>query len=128
MFTRARLARAIAVLGVLVGLVLMQDTACAEDTHSPGCHSLYSVAVLVADDCAAEAPGSTLFAPLHGPDDHTELLGACLTMLVAVLLALAAASGPRALKTTPARPWTPRSIARRHRPAPSLALLCVLRT
>ncbi|WHT23145.1 hypothetical protein N8J89_19335 [Crossiella sp. CA-258035] len=120
-FTRAGLARACAVLGILVGLVLMQESAHVEDPHSPGCHSLYSVAMLVADDCVPAQPA-------HGPQDPADLLGACLALLVAVLLTLVALAGPRPLTTLLAQLRAPRPPTRRHRPVPSLALLCVLRT
>ncbi|MGW0515984.1 hypothetical protein [Crossiella sp. NPDC003009] len=124
-FTRAGLARACAVLGVLVGLVLMQESAHVQDPHSPGCHSLYSVAMLVADDCVPVQPTA---AAEHGPQDPADLLGACFALLVAVLLTLVALAGPRPLTTLLTQLSAPRPPTRRHRPAPSLALLCVLRT
>ncbi|GAA2802363.1 hypothetical protein [Crossiella cryophila] len=121
--TRAGLARALAVLGLLVGLLLTQESGHADDPHTAGCHSLYSVALLVADNCA---PGQA--APQHGPDHPADLLGACLALLVAVLLVLAALPGPRTVTTVLAQLRAPRPPTGRHRPAPSLALLCVLRT
>ncbi|MCK2243394.1 MULTISPECIES: hypothetical protein [unclassified Crossiella] len=125
-FTRAGLARALAVLGLLIGLVLTQEAAHADDPSTPGCHSLYSVALLVADHCVPGQPGQA--APQHGPDQPADLLGACLALLVAVLLVLAALPGPRTLITVLAQFRAPRPPTGRRRSAPSLAQLCVLRT
>lgn len=124
--TRAGLARALTVLGLLAGLLLMQESAHVDDPRSPGCHSLYSVAMLVAEDCAPAQP-----APQHGPQDldhPAELLGACLALLVAVLLGLIALAGPPSVRTALTRLRAPRPPTRRYRPAPSLSQLCVLRT
>ncbi|MBP2478875.1 hypothetical protein JOF53_007747 [Crossiella equi] len=141
--SRVALARVLSTLTVLVGLLFLQNAVCSADPHVPGCHTLRPIATVLADTCAPTtdlSPGLTsdITAPTAAGFPATtsapsteaplDLLGLCLTLLVAVLLALLASPTRHLLLPVLTQLTTVRLVPQRPHRAPALTQLCISRT
>ena len=137
---RVGLARLIAVLAALVGLAIMQTSPCADEVRTFGhdirCSTadLAASAVTNAATSAAEVVGDLeagadlLGSPMLEPAAPVGALGLCLVLLLSVLLAVTWPVRARSILLAPARAGPHPVITQRRCSAPSLAMLCVLRT
>ncbi|RZQ62376.1 hypothetical protein [Amycolatopsis suaedae] len=118
-FTPLRLARLVVVLGVLIGLALMQGSGCRADIPGYGSTAPCPVSAVYDLSDTADSPHDT----------PGGVLGACLTVLVTLLGAVLLTSrGPGStailIGPAPSRRGSPAPAAR----IPDQASLCVLRT
>ncbi len=139
---RVGLARLIAVLAALVGLAMMQTSPCADEVRAFGhdirCSTAGLVANAVTDVGAAtsasevvgdlEAGADLLGSAMLEPVAPVGALGLCLVLLLSVLLAVTWPARARPILLAPARAGPHPVIIQRRCNAPSLAMLCVLRT
>lgn len=127
---RTRLLRAAAVLVFIAGLALIQgslcpssltaDARCATHQQVEGCASA-STSVATQAPASPDAP-----AEQHPLGSETGVAGACLMLLLAVLLAVASLRGPPPVPARPSRPAPSRPLAASVTRA-LLPQLCVLR-
>ncbi|WP_101463859.1 hypothetical protein [Nocardia fluminea] len=134
------LARLIAVLAALVGLAMMQTSPCADEVRAFGHDIRCPTAVLTANAvtdagaAAAEAVGDLeagadlLGSAMLEPVAPIGALGLCLVLLLSVLLAVTRPVRARPILLAPARAGPHPVITQRCCNAPSLAMLCVMRT
>ncbi len=136
--------RLVAVLGVLVGLTILQSSPCADQLRVFGHDALCSTTATIAPssdtadspvsaligelESAAHQVGVGLLAPLSAPDAPAGVVGLCLALLVAVLLVVIGLARPSLPQAAPVRAGPRSSTMQRHRRGPALAMLCVLRT
>ncbi|MBC7299714.1 MULTISPECIES: hypothetical protein [Nocardia] len=140
---RVGLARLIAVLAALVGLAMMQTSPCADQVRAFGhdlrCPTAGLAANAVTDGDAAatstsevvghfEAAADLLGGAMLDPVAPVGALGLCLVLLLSVLLAVTWPARTRPILLAPARAGPHPVIIQRRCHAPSLAMLCVLRT
>ncbi|UUV35877.1 hypothetical protein NQK81_21355 [Amycolatopsis roodepoortensis] len=133
---RGSLARLVAVIGALVGLVVLQGSPCPDEFHALGYDPLCATttiepAGLTMPDIAHEAgpPGDQgALTPQDSQDLPTGVAELCLALLVAVLLIATGLMRPGLFPATTPRAGQPLAPQGRRPRAPSLATLCVLRT
>jgi len=130
---RGHLARLVAVLGVLVGLVFLQGSPCSDHIAASHCPAAEFTGVGISAISGTEVAmldqvESTVLAPLGLPDAPTGVIELCLSLLVAVLLMLVGLTRPGSIRTPSEPSWLPNIAMPSRRGAPGLAMLCVLRT
>ncbi|MFE2752282.1 hypothetical protein ACFXGA_09795 [Actinosynnema sp. NPDC059335] len=118
-----RLVRFLAVLVAVVGIVLLQNPACAAGLPPAACCAT-GAATAVLDAHPDERPG---LPTGEAPADRDGTIGACLMLLVAALLAVLGLRSPLVPLSAAVR-LPAVSLPRGHLPAPRLTQLCVLRT
>ncbi|UUV28681.1 hypothetical protein NQK81_28345 [Amycolatopsis roodepoortensis] len=134
---RGRLARLVAVIGALVGLIVLQGAPCPDEFHAlghdPMCSTMTTIGSagpalpdIVDDAGPLDAHGS--LAPPSLPDLPTGVVELCLALLVAVLLVVIGLLRPGLLSEATPRARPLFAPLRRSLRAPRLAVLCVLRT
>jgi hypothetical protein len=133
---RGHLARLVAVLGVLVGLVFLQGSPCSDHLAAfaaSHCPATEFTGMVIPEGSGTDHPvpdqvGSAVPAPVSVPDAPAGVLELCLSLLVAVLLMMAGLSSPGSIRTALAPSWLPGHLMPPRRSTPGLAMLCVLRT
>ncbi|MEU0465418.1 hypothetical protein ABZ215_15565 [Amycolatopsis sp. NPDC006131] len=129
---------------MLIGLTVLQGSPCTDQLQAFGHDALCSTTVTTAtnSDCAAppvadligepdsaaHQVGVGVLAPITAPDTPTGVIGLCLALLVAVLLAMTGLGRPAVLQATPVRAGPRLATAQQRCHAPGLAMLCVSRT
>jgi hypothetical protein len=121
---RAKLVRFLAVLVAVVGIMLLQNSACAAGLPPAECCPTGAATSIV--DAHPDEPQGGLRTE-EAPSDRGGAIGACLMLLVAALLAVLGLRRPLGLLCAAVRLQVV-SLPRVHLPAPRLAQLCILRT
>lgn len=119
-----KLVRFLAVLVAVIGIVLLQNSACAAGFPPAECCPTGAATSVV--DAHPDEPLDGLRAE-EAPSHRGGAIGACLMLLVAALLAVLGLRRPLALLYAAVRLHAV-SLPRVHLPAPRLAPLCILRT
>jgi hypothetical protein len=128
------LARLVVILGLLVGLTALQGTHCSQDLQLIAHTTMCPTTVAADDDIGrhyviVSHHGAVLYAALTAdPHFPVGVAGMCVALLVSVLLFMIGMARPGLLGVVPLRAGPQRAAKRRTLRAPSLAMICVLRT
>lgn len=129
------LARLLVILGLLIGITVLQSTHCRDGfrglAHVMMCPTTEVVGVdagVVIHQLVSEHGAVLYEAPATDPGHPIGMAGLCLSVLVAVLLLMIGLVRPGFLSVVSLRAGPPQSVTTRRLGAPGLAMLCVLRT
>jgi hypothetical protein len=129
------LARLLVVLGLLIGLAVLQSTHCRDGFRGLAHVMMCPTTQVVGEDSGVlvhelvTEHGAVLYeAPEKDPHAPIGIAGLCLSVLVAVLLLMLGLAGPRLMGVVSLRAGLRQIVTRRRLGAPALAMLCVLRT